>query len=333
MVNESDDDYATRMYDNVQSITTQEQLYDGQLYLIREFISKLRSLNVPLEVVESLGKLTQDDAKEWILSHWPKVQSTFIKTFGTNPYRVNVRDITDFFVKMHSDGVGIIQQMRMQHTNDGSHEYYDEFDSAFPPSFEKKSVKAEREARIARRNAYENQPIGDLLDLSDTTNDCNQEMDEYDDHVGTGFRKIGKKIVNMKKLMGRNILDLRHLKKGNIYGFPTATVSDAYVSHVKSLVAGKGVSEDDIKSLSTGEQQLFHRMKHVAQIGGSFKDSSGIDALKQRLKLVEDEISSGNDSTHLLVEAKDRLKCLAKQNIITKTEKDRYYKQLTSINN
>lgn len=28
LVNESDDDYATRMYDNVQSITTQEQLYD-----------------------------------------------------------------------------------------------------------------------------------------------------------------------------------------------------------------------------------------------------------------------------------------------------------------
>jgi len=144
-----------------------------------------------------------------------------------------------------------------------------------------------------------------------------------DEEGGAGFRKIGKKIVNMKKLMGRNILDIRHLKKGNIYGFPTATVSDAYVSHVKSLVSGKGVSEDDIKALSNGEQQLFHRMKHVAQIGGSFKDSSGINALKERLKLVEDEINSGNDSTHLLVEAKDILKTLARQNIITKSEKDR----------
>jgi len=74
-------------------------------------------------------------------------------------------------------------------------------------------------------------------------------------------------------------------------------------------------------------------MKHVAQIGGSFKDSNGINALKERLKLVEDEISSGNDSTHLLVEAKDILKCLAKQNIITKAEQNRYYKQLASINN
>lgn len=41
LVKESDEDYAARMYDNVQSITTQEQLYAGQLYLIREFISKL----------------------------------------------------------------------------------------------------------------------------------------------------------------------------------------------------------------------------------------------------------------------------------------------------
>ena len=69
LVKESDEDYAARMYDNVQSITTQEQLYAGQLYLIREFISKLRSLNVPLEVVESASKQIPDDAKEFILFH------------------------------------------------------------------------------------------------------------------------------------------------------------------------------------------------------------------------------------------------------------------------
>jgi hypothetical protein len=181
---------------------------------------------------------------------------------------------------------------------------------------------------VAQTTAQENLPADEYAN-----NEYNQAMDEFDNQVGTGFRKIGKKIINYDKLMKRNVLDMRHLKKGNIYGFPTATVSDAYVSHVKSLVAGKGVSEDDIKSLSAGEQQLFHRMKHVAQIGGSFKDSNGINALKERLKLVEDKISSSNDSTQLLVEAKDILKCLAKQNIITKAEQNRYYKQLTTINN
>lgn len=333
--NESDDDYATRMYDNVQSITTQEQLYDGQLYLLREFMAKLRSLNIPLETVESVTKLMPDDGKEWILSHWPNAQKEFVKTFGTNPYRVHVSDVIEFFVKMHEDAVGTAQQMKQQYHEDVGDEYNDEFDSAFPRIFEKKTVKTERVARMQRRKAFEDQPVVDLLDMGDPSNEYQQHMDAYDVKYeeGTGFRKIGKKIINYDKLMKRNVLDIRHLKKGNIYGFPTATVSDAFTSHVKSLINGKGVSDEDIKSLCNTEVQLFNRMKHVTGVGGSYKDSSGINALKERLKLVEDEISSGNDSTHLLVEAKDILKTLARQNIITKVEKDRFYKQLSTINN
>lgn len=197
------------------------------------------------------------------------------------------------------------------------------FDSRERPTFERKSVKIERDARIAN---------------SDADVDADEYMDNAAEQAygadmeGEGFRKIGKKLVNYKKLMKRNVLDVRHLKKGNIYGFPTATVSDAFVSHVNKLVKGEGVSEDDVAALDHPEQQLFQRLKHVTAIGGTFKDTSGINALKDRLKLVEDEISSGNDSSHLLVEAKKILTALARQNIITKAEKDRFYKQLTKIN-
>ncbi len=320
--NESDEDYLQRMHDNVQDITTQEQLFDGQLYLMREFIAKLRSLNIPLETVESLTKLMPDDAKEWILAHWPKVHTEFVKTFGTNPYKVKVRDVTEFFGKMHADAtthhLGMIDEDLQQ-------SYDDELDTTFSHNFEKKSAKTARTSRMKIKEEHENLHADDYAD-----NEYNQHMDEYE---GTGFRKIGKKIINYDKLMKRNVLDVRHLKKGNIYGFPTATVSDAFVSNVNNLVSGKGVSEDNVAALDNTEQQLFHRLKHVAAIGGTFKDNSGINALKDRLKLVEDEISSGNDSSHLLVEAKNILTTLARQNVITKTEKDRFYKQLTKINN
>jgi ribosomal protein S20 len=159
------------------------------------------------------------------------------------------------------------------------------------------------------------------------------DYDPDEGEVGKGFRKLGKKIVNYDKLMKRNVLDVRHLKKGNIFGFPTATVSDGFVSNVNKLVKGEGVSDKDMETLDNSEQQLFHRMKHVTSIGGTFKDTSGIAVMKNRLKLVEDEIQSGNDSAHLLVEAKSILKVLARQNIITKAEKDRYYKQLVAVNN
>jgi hypothetical protein len=314
------------MHDNVQDITTQEQLFDCQLFLIKEVMAKLKSLNLSLDKVESITKLLPDDSKEWILSHWPKVIKEFVKTFGTNPYRVRVEDVAEFFSMMYrtSSGSDLSRSTLKQYRDELGDEYADEMNTAFPPNFELKTKKAERVARMARRADHE----GDYDD-----GEAGDAFDAYDDEVGKGFRKLGKKIVNYDKLMKRNVLDVRHLKKGNIFGFPTATVSDAFVSHVDKLVKGEGVSNEDVEALDNSEQQLFHRMKHVTSIGGTFKDTNGIAALKNRLKLVEDEIQSGNDSAHLLVEAKDILKVLARQNIITKAEKDRYYKQLAAVNN
>jgi hypothetical protein len=92
---ESDQDYLQRMHDNVQDITLQEELFDGSLYLNREFMAKLRSLNITLETAEGLNKLISDDTEEWVISHWPKVSREFVKTFGTNPYQVKLRDVSD----------------------------------------------------------------------------------------------------------------------------------------------------------------------------------------------------------------------------------------------
>ncbi len=61
------------------------QLFDGEIYLMREFRAKMRTLNVPLDVIESLNKHIPDDVKTWVLSAWPLVKKEFIKMYGTNP--------------------------------------------------------------------------------------------------------------------------------------------------------------------------------------------------------------------------------------------------------
>eukprot|EP01039_Chlorochromonas_danica_P003364 gene3364-3689_t len=75
-----------------------------------------------------------------------------------------------------------------------------------------------------------------------------------------------------------------------------------------------------MEALSNSEQQLFQRLKHVTAVGGLYKDKSGIDELKNRLKLIEDEIQSGNDNNHLLIEAKKILTTLAHVYELAKSE-------------
>jgi hypothetical protein len=58
---------------------------------------------------------------------------------------------------------------------------------------------------------------------------------------GEGFRKLGKKNIHVGKLMKSNKLDVRNQKNGSIYGFPVATVSNLFVSHVNNLMNNKSV--------------------------------------------------------------------------------------------
>ncbi len=132
--------------------------------------------------------------------------------------------------------------------------------------------------------------------------------------------------------MKQNKLDVRNEKKGNIFGMPVTSVSNLFVAYVNNLMHGREVSNEDIKKLNTKEENLFHKVKQVCKVGGGYHDSQGLETLKIRLKLIEDEIRSGNTNQHLLVEVKDILTVMARQNVITKQEKDRFYKQLCNIN-
>ena len=45
---ETDDEYVTRINENINAMTLEEQLFDGQLFLMKEFLAKMRTLNIPL---------------------------------------------------------------------------------------------------------------------------------------------------------------------------------------------------------------------------------------------------------------------------------------------
>jgi len=376
---ESDDDYVARIDDNINAMTLEEQLFDGQLFLIREFLAKMRTLNIPLDVIESLNKHLPDDVKEWVLTAWPLVKKEFISMYGTNPYRINTEYTYDFLMKMHElrdtsknpsavrvttnniqkvtylmnkfkskmESAGISPKI-VKLLNDGLPDEVKEWitnnfhivkqalHSMYGANFSKMTSEGAYDEIM---DLYNNKPTDEDVEYNDphfeTVHHTSSPFHGKSPMIkeeGEGFRKLGKKNIHMGKLLKSNKLDVRNDKKGNIYGFPVASVSNLFSSYVNNLTHGKQVSNDEIAKLNTTEQKLFQRLQHVCELKGSYHDSDSLGSMKERLKLVEDEIRSGNDNKHLLVEAKEILTVLARQNVITKGEKDRFYKQLCNVN-
>jgi AraC-like DNA-binding protein len=87
--NESDEDYQQRIAQSVDALQQDEQLQDRSMYITQEFIKSMRTLNLPLVVVDSIANSIGDDVKEYLLSIWSYFHKEFLKMFGENPYRLN----------------------------------------------------------------------------------------------------------------------------------------------------------------------------------------------------------------------------------------------------
>ena len=86
--NESNQDYYNRISMQADALSQDEELQDGDLFIVRQFITHLRTLNLPLATVENVGRAVSTPAKEYILMIWTKFKSTFKEHFGDNLYRL-----------------------------------------------------------------------------------------------------------------------------------------------------------------------------------------------------------------------------------------------------
>jgi len=155
-----------------------------------------------------------------------------------------------------------------------------------------------------------------------------ENVDEAE-QSGHGFRSLGSKKINYNALMSRNKLVITQPSLTNIYGYPVQTVSDRFVSFINRVLDKKNLpTETEIDLLTTTEANLFRRILNVTGIN-KFHDAGSIRQLKQRLTLIQDEIGAGNNNTHLLLEAKQILNTLSRQNVITWAENRQFIKQLS----
>jgi hypothetical protein len=115
---------------------------------------------------------------------------------------------------------------------------------------------------------------------------------------------FGKVLILLHKLYYNNILSVKYHNKINIPGFKNVKVSDKFVKIIMNTLSEKKTTTTDINSLSTYEKQIYDRLIYLANLNKKLPNNKDktISELKHRLKLIEGEIESGNNSELLIKE-------------------------------
>jgi predicted site-specific integrase-resolvase len=157
-------------------------------------------------------------------------------------------------------------------------------------------------------------------------------------HVyGMGVEKLpqlcpfGKVLIRLDRLYYKNILSVLTHTKSNIAGFKPCPVSDEFVNIIMKLCNGNQPTLSDLKTLQLNEKELYDTLLYLS---GSHKSvdihtrDTSIEKLKEKLQVVEGEISSGNNNAKLLNELSDILNKLSHLGVITRAQANKHYKQI-----
>jgi hypothetical protein len=90
----------------------------------------------------------------------------------------------------------------------------------------------------------------------------------------------------------------------SIAGLKNTKVSEKFVKIIMGMVEGIHPTVSEINGLSVAEKQLYDRLIHLAGLNKMIPHTQDktVTDLKKRMKLIEAEISAGNNSPILLQE-------------------------------
>ena len=138
---------------------------------------------------------------------------------------------------------------------------------------------------------------------------------------------FGKNIILLKKLYYNNILSVKNKKMHAIEYFSNVKVSDNFVDVILQMCKN---SKPNINNLTPDEKQLLDTLLHVCGIkssANSSKKDDVVNELKNKFKLAEGQLRSGNNNPLIIKELKDILKKLTLYNVVTLKNSKDYLKQ------
>ena len=150
--------------------------------------------------------------------------------------------------------------------------------------------------------------------------DPEEELPQYTD--------FGNLVIMPRKLYYKNILSLKMKNGHSIEGLHNTKVSNLFVDIIMDMYKNKNITST-LKSLNPNEQHLMNSILYQAGLHKKYSTNNNdtLKYLKDKHKILEGEILSGNNNPELLKELKEILLNLYHLNAISLPSLKKYLKQ------
>lgn len=328
---ETEEQYYKRLRNNAEFTEPEENLQNAKQLTLNKFKKSLKELvrnDSKLEQISNtIDPFGEVGNKLKLLKKWNLFKTKYIKVFGNNNSSITVDDIVEFINEFLGNNTS---NMVVEEKEDSSDE-----ESVVVPRDEKKEISEltkalmtkyqtaremrdrlreyNKEARLSGRNDLFQGIITKRRDNIAqqvarkiiTNNKTNEE-------VGFGIKTekipekvtFGKLVLLLHKLYYKNTLAVKHHNMISIAGLKNTKVSEKFVKIIMGMVEGIHPTVSEINGLSVAEKQLYDRLIHLAGLNKMIPHTQDktVTDLKKRMKLIEAEISAGNNSPILLQE-------------------------------
>ena len=178
--------------------------------------------------------------------------------------------------------------------------------------------------RIKRANPAEYQKLNATLNR--------RTNDEYGE--GLKHEKMGKSVklgaihIDLNKLYYKNILSITQ-NGVKINGVKNVPVSEEMVKILIDLTKGTYPTSKELNKLELHENQIFDALLHIAKLHKRVENTTNksVENLKNRLTLIEGELSAGNTNKELYNELRDIVFKLHHLGEITQSSATNFLKQ------
>jgi len=113
---------------------------------------------------------------------------------------------------------------------------------------------------------------------------------------------LGNAQILLNKLYYKSLLVLKDKKGHNINGFPSMKVSEQFVNIIMKLYRGDTIKKYDLSVLPSNEHEIYNRLMQLTGLKHHHENniSDSVQDIKDKIELIEGEISSGNNNKILV---------------------------------